>query len=406
MGVNRRTLEAQAAGINEVLAAHRLDARVVRGSVTPRAIHFDLKAAGEMRVETIAALAPELAQATGSRDAQLLEHEGAVRIALPRPQVQPVRLLKLAAALESVPPLTALLGVDSAGAPLLLRIPSAAVGHVLIAGQTGAGKTALARTIVTSLAMYNRESEVQVVLVDPKRRGFGALKTLPHVLGDVVSTPEEAVTCLRWVGEELARRERDPQSRPLLVVLIDELADLLQTGGKRMERLITQVAQRGRAAGVHLVACTQKPTAGLIGSEVKAAFPVRLVGAVASSEEARYASDRTDSGAENLGGRGDFLLVGGGECVRFQAAWLGRKELDAIALRLRDPSGRDADADWSALAAMMAPPASSGALQPAPTHGHAAASSNGNYSLTPRDESERRATSTAGAMWRRLLRAR
>jgi S-DNA-T family DNA segregation ATPase FtsK/SpoIIIE len=95
--------------------------------------------------------------------------------------------------------------------------------------------------------------------------------------------------------------------------------------------LITRLAQRGRQAGIHLVACTQKPTAALIGGAMKANFPVRLVGAVASRDEARYATGLRDSGAEKLGGKGDFLLVAKGEAVRFQAAWLGPDDLTAVA---------------------------------------------------------------------------
>jgi S-DNA-T family DNA segregation ATPase FtsK/SpoIIIE len=116
-------------------------------------------------------------------------------------------------------------------------------------------------------------------------------------------------------------------------VAVDELADLLQTGGKEVEGLLTRLAQRGREAGIHLVACTQKPTAALIGGSMKANFPVRLVGAVASRDEARYATGLRESGAEKLEGKGDFLLVARGESVRFQAAWFGPEDLTTIMAR-------------------------------------------------------------------------
>jgi hypothetical protein len=115
-----------------------------------------------------------------------------------------------------------------------------------------------------------------------------------------------------------------------LVVAIDELADLLQAGGALAEALLTRISQRGREAGIHLVACTQKPTAALIGGAIKANFPVRLVGTVASRDEARYATGLAESGAEKLEGRGDFLLVCKGETVRFQAAWMGPSDLDTV----------------------------------------------------------------------------
>ena len=108
----------------------------------------------------------------------------------------------------------------------------------------------------------------------------------------------------------------------------------MQVGGSKVESAVARIAQRGREAGIHLVACTQKPTASLIGSAVKANFPVRLVGLVAGADEARYATGVAGSGAEKLEGRGDFLLVAGGETVRFQAAWLGKADLETVVVEL------------------------------------------------------------------------
>jgi DNA segregation ATPase FtsK/SpoIIIE, S-DNA-T family len=209
------------------------------------------------------------------------------------------------------------------------------VAHVLIAGTTGSGKTALARTLLASLAMYNRQSDVQLILIDPKGRGFAPLARLPHVLNGVQDTPELAIASLRWVVHEMERRDREAISRPALVVAVDELADLIQTGGKEVEDTLTRIAQRGREAGIHLVGCTQKPTANLIGSAMKANFPVRLVGSVNSTDEARYAAGIAGSGAEKLEGKGDFLLVAKGEVVRFQAAWLGTNDTEVIVTELR-----------------------------------------------------------------------
>ncbi len=144
-----------------------------------------------------------------------------------------------------------------------------------------------------------------------------------------MSTPTAAVERLRWLVAEMERRDQTGENRPALVVAVDELADLLQTGGAAVEAMLTRLAQRGREAGVHLVACTQKPTAALIGGAMKANFPVRLVGAVASRDEARYATGVTESGAEKLAGKGDFLLVAKGEALRFQAAWVGAEDLTA-----------------------------------------------------------------------------
>ena len=249
---------------------------------------------------------------------------------VPRVKTEPVRLLPLCNRLALIPPYTAVLGVEENGTPLLVRLTAPDVAHILIAGTTGSGKTALARTLITSLAMHNRQSEVQLVLIDPKGRGFGPLAQLPHVLGEVACDVPSAMERLRWVMEEMERRDRHQLSRPLLVVAVDELADLLHVGGQPVEAMLTRLSQRGREAGIHLVACTQKPTAALIGGAMKANFPVRLVGTVATKDEARYATGLADSGAEKLEGKGDFLLVAKGEQVRFQAAWLGPHDLKQV----------------------------------------------------------------------------
>ena len=226
--------------------------------------------------------------------------------------------------------------IEQNGTPLLLRLSAPDVAHVLIAGTTGSGKTALARTLLTSLAMHNRQGELQLILIDPKGRGFAPLAQLPHVLGEVAATPQVAVQRLRWLVQEMERRDQANVSRPVLIVAVDELADLLQTGGAAVEAMLTRLNQRGREAGIHLVACTQKPTAALIGGAMKANFPIRLVGAVASRDEARYAAGTNESGAEKLEGKGDFLLVAKGEVVRFQAAWIGPQDLQKITTRLQE----------------------------------------------------------------------
>ena len=226
--------------------------------------------------------------------------------------------------------------MDESGTPLLLRLSSPDVVHVLVAGTTGSGKTALVRTLLASLALFNRQGAVQLVLIDPKGRGFGPLAELPHVLGRVAATPEEGVLALGWLVSEMERRDRDGISSPALVVGIDELADLLATGGKAVEQALMRLAQRGREAGIHLVACTQKPAAEAMSGVLKANFPVRLVGSVASPDDARVAAGIAGTGAEKLLGRGDFLLVSKGEVIRFQAAYVAEGDLrESCARRLR-----------------------------------------------------------------------
>ena len=346
MAYRRHTLEMQADMIEAVLARHKVAGRVNGGVVTPRYVRFDLSTALGTKVSKVAALAEEIAMALGKREARIFRQDGSISVELPRQECGPVRLLPLCSRLATVPPATAVLGLDGNGTPLLLRLTAPDVTHVLIAGTTGSGKTALARTLLTSLAMHNRQGDLQIILIDPKARGFAPLANLPHVLGQIAATPGDSIERLRWLVAEMERRDHERLNRPVLVVAVDELADLLQTGGREVEALLARLSQRGREAGIHLVACTQKPTSALIGSAMKANFPVRLVGAVAGKDEARYASGISDSGAEKLQGKGDFLLVCKGEQLRFQAAWLGPKELNKISDSLQ--SGCRTSRRWAA----------------------------------------------------------
>ena len=329
--MQRDTLERQADCIEAVLVRHRAPGYVQGGTVTPRYIQFSVRPFPDVKVNKITGLAEELALALGCARVRVAREGALVHVEVPRRDPTPVRLLRLFDSLAEPPTFTAVLGVGEDGRPLLLRLPSPDVVHVLIAGTTGSGKTALARTILASLARYNPPSELQLLLVDPKGRGFRPLQSLPHVRQGLVADSRAAHNALLSVVQEMEARDREQRNRPLLVVAVDELADLLQTGGKQVETALTRLAQRGREAGIHLLACTQKPSAALIGSAMKANFPVRLVGAVASRDEARYATGLADSGAEKLEGRGDFMLVAKGEALRFQAAWIGDEELGHLA---------------------------------------------------------------------------
>jgi len=344
----------QADMIEAVLARHKVAGRVNGGVVTPRFVRFELTTGLGTKVSKVAALAEEIALALGKREARVYRQDGSISVELPRNEVGPVRLLPLCSRLATVPAVTAVLGLEGNGTPLLLRLTAPDVTHVLIAGTTGSGKTALARTLLTSLAMHNRQGDLQLVLIDPKERGFGPLAVLPHVLGGLATTPQAAIDRLHWLAGEMERRDQSKVSRPILVVAIDELADLLQTGGRAIETILTRLSQRGREAGIHLVACTQKPTSALIGSAIKANFPVRLVGTVASKDEARYATGISDSGAEKLQGKGDFLLICKGEQVRFQAAWLGPKDLGQICASLQ--SGQRTSRRWDSPCDITPPP--------------------------------------------------
>jgi S-DNA-T family DNA segregation ATPase FtsK/SpoIIIE len=340
----RRQLHFQADRIEMVLATHKVPARVTGGTVTPRLVRYHVSTPLGVKVRQVAGLSEEIAMSLGAPSCRVYRQQGQVEVEVPREQGQVVHLMSLARRLAAerlgggvtVPPATALLGLDQDGAPLLVRLPSPNVAHVLVAGTTGSGKTALLRTIVASLAVCNRQRALQLVLVDPKGRGFGPFAGLPHLLVPVIEGTDEAVQMLGRLVEEMERRDAEGRSEPRLVLVLDELADLVQTAGTDFEGRLVRLMQRGREAGIHVVACTQKPSAAVlskqsgVGGLIKSNFPVRVVGAVASPEDAKVATGLAGTGAERLLGQGDFLVVAKGHVTRMQAAYISPEE----ALRL------------------------------------------------------------------------
>ncbi len=336
----RRLLDYQANRIEMVLHQHKAPSRVWGGTVTPRFVQFQLTPWPGIKLNRLKNLAEEIALSLGSPSCRVYRQGGVVNVEVPRSTSQTVPLLPLCRRLAHIPPHSAVLGLDERGVPILLRLPSPEVAHVLIAGTTGSGKTALARAMIASLALHNRQGEVQLALIDPKSRGFAPFQGLPHLLAPVVDDPQETTAVLHRLVQEMESRDRRQVNQPRIVIFIDELADLVLVGGREVETVLTRLTQRGRGAGLHLVACTQKPTAAVIGSLVKSNFPVRLVGSVTSPEDAKVASGLAGSGAERLLGRGDFLLVCKGRWERFQAAYISGAEIVEVVGRLQEGGRR------------------------------------------------------------------
>ncbi|RME76691.1 MAG: DNA translocase FtsK [Chloroflexi bacterium] len=337
----RQLLEFQADQIEMVLQGHRVRARVTGGVVTPRWISFQLVPEVAARVSKIFGLSEELALRLGAESVRISRRGSQIQIDVPHPNPQTVHLLPLLRSLPNLPKQSAVLGLDESGTPLVLRLTSPDVAHVLVAGTTGSGKTALVRSIALSLALFNRLGDVQMVFIDPKGSGFAPFVqgvnggVLPHLLRPPVRDVHRAVFLLGEMVEEMVRRDQRRISEPRIVIFIDELADLMEQGGKAMDRLMTRLTQRGRSAGIHLIACTQKPLVAAIGSITRSNFPVRLVGSVASADDAKIAAGIPNSGAEKLLGRGDFVLVAKGQIRRFQAAYVSDDEIRNVVGRMQ-----------------------------------------------------------------------
>jgi S-DNA-T family DNA segregation ATPase FtsK/SpoIIIE len=332
----RQMLEFQADRIEAVLQLHKVEARVTGGTVTPRWVRFQVLPAVGAKISRIKGLSEELAAALDAANCRVSRRGAAVSVEVPRNDPQPVRLWPLYGQLTdqpngrpAIPPITAVLGLAEDGAPLLIRLPSPDVAHILVAGTTGSGKTVLLQTMILSLAMANPARSLALVLIDPKSHAFKPFGALPHLARPVIWRVEEALEALHSLVRLMERRGLG--SGPHVVVVIDELADLLMMGGKPVQQALTRLTQRGREAGIHVIAATQKPTTAVLGPLVKANFPVRLVGRVTSVEDARTATGWSGTGAERLMGRGDFLAVAEGRVTRFQVAHVSPAEIqDAV----------------------------------------------------------------------------
>jgi S-DNA-T family DNA segregation ATPase FtsK/SpoIIIE len=326
----QRQLHFQADQIEWLLATHRAPARVTGGRVTPRTIQFQLVPAPSTRLSRVEALAAEIALLLNVSSARIVRDHGELHIEIPRNDAQHLSFLDLCARAQRNinlvrklrKPGTALLGLNAEGVPLLLRLGAPDVPHILIAGTTGSGKSQAARALLASLVIFQPPREIQILLVDPKGSDYRVFQSAPHLLCPIVSEVEDARDRLEWLADEMERRQKHNVSRPHLVLLIDELADLLMQGGGAMEEQLTRLVQRGRSAGISVVACTQKPTVGVLGTLVTGNFPVRLVGKVTGAHEALVAAGVAKSGAEQLTGRGDFILIANGEKLRVQIAHL------------------------------------------------------------------------------------
>lgn len=343
----RELLEYQADRIEQTLAAKGLTVRVTGGTRGHRLTVFRAVKPASVNLSAITRQEEEVALGLGVKSCRIGRRSRHLTIEVPRSDPETVDLMQLMERIPERRPGAAVVGVDEEDIPLLLPLDSPNVGHALIAGTTGSGKTALARAMIASLVVTDSVHELGLVLIDPKRRGYTPFVGLPHLVHPVVHEPEAALGVLAWAIDLMEKRDRKGVTvradarlagrspAPRIVVFIDELADLMFVAGEEVEAYLTRLVQRGREAGIHVVACTQKPTTSVIGSLVKANFPTRIVGKVTDTTDAYVASGIKGTGAERLLGRGDFLVVAGGDVLRVQGAYIEEVEIARLVTRLR-----------------------------------------------------------------------
>ncbi len=321
----------------------------------PTVTRYELQPEIGVRVRSIANLSDDIAlhlAAAGVRIEAPIPGKDAVGIEIPNKTVSIVYLRNLIEnqMFESQKSkLTVCMGMDVAGSPIYMNI--AKMPHLLIAGATGMGKSVCINSFIVSLLYKARPDEVKLILIDPKKVEFGVYNGLPHLLVPVVSDPKKAAGSLAWAVNEMERRfllieevgvrdldsynevtKDDPEREylPKIVIIIDELADLMMTARDEVENSICRIAQKARAAGMHLIIGTQRPSVDVITGLIKANVPSRVACTVASQVDSRTIIDV--SGAEKLLGRGDMLYapVGCMKPMRVQGAFVTDKEIENI----------------------------------------------------------------------------
>lgn len=336
LGQKRRLqhqLEIQSLQIEQVFTRHEVEAQVAGGVVQAKTIRFNLQTLAD-GFERLRELKQELIAALRVPDVHLTRENGQWEVHVTRQNEPPVGLLELMALVPHLPPVTAVLGLAEEGNPILLNFADKQVTHVLVSGLSGAGKTALLRTMAISLGLNNRQSQLQMLVLDMEtgsnaisQTALQPLNYLPHMLSSVVQEREHALEVLAFLTSEIAYRSQQNVITPTIVVYVDKIAALLEMGGATAVEAITQILQKGAKVGIHLILSTQRPHAPVLGNLLKSHISVRLIGKVQDEREARAASGLSGTQAEFLLGQGDFLAVTQQGVTHFQSAYMGDYDL-------------------------------------------------------------------------------
>ena len=342
--------------LNETLASFKIEAHIINVTRGPSVTRYEVELEKGVRLNKLTTSAKDIALSLGVTNVRIEAIPGkisVVGIEVPNKAVTTVTLREVIHSNEfarAKSKSSFSVGKDIGGACIVGNI--AKLPHMLIAGTTGSGKSVCMNSIIISLLYKASPEDVKLIMVDPKMVELGIYNGIPHLLIPVVTDPKKAAGSLQWAVTEMMRRYkamsdagvRDLESYnsiiesqednavklPQVVVIIDELADLMLVAAKEVEESICRIAQMGRAAGIHLIIATQRPSADVITGLMKANIPSRIAFAVASAMESRIILDT--QGAEKLVGRGDMLYapIGAGKPLRVQGCFVSDEEVEAV----------------------------------------------------------------------------